>query len=176
MRNLALDDNEKKLLVSLSEFKSIDIIWDLNAFYFNADKSTYKLESVDQTPESSDSFDEIVSCRFQKLEKYVNFKKNKFNFWKKTNYWYTLFEDCKIISIKIVDESEMAIAENKYSNDYCKLNLGIIIETNKGYFPAFLLPGVYGFQWQPKYDFYTQNEIEELVIENQQYIEINNCA
>jgi len=180
MKDLTIDTKQINLIQNLAEFSSVEIIWDLNAFYFNTEKKTYKLECFDEIPEGSDfKYDEIFYSTFTDLKKRIEFEENN------PKFWYKIISNgCKILGIKYINVYEL-FPDNelipiksleKYHSGLNKSTLGLIIETDKGFLPAFILPSNYGFQWQPKFEFYTAVEIDKLIIEKIQYCEIKNCA
>lgn len=180
MKDLSIDIKEIKLIKKLTELSSIEIIWDLNAFYFNSEIKTYKLECFVDKPEGSDfKYDEIFYCRFLELNERIEFEDENSKFWYKI-----ISRNCKIIGInslnvlELFPNNELIPTENLKNHKYGlnKLTLGLIIETDKGFIPAFLLNSNHGFHWQPKYGFYTAMEIEKLIAENIKYYEIKNCA
>ena len=176
MNDLRINSGEISLIIELIKKQSISIIWDINAFYFNANNSTYKLECFDDLPEGSDyEYDEIFFCRFEKLDKKIEFQKDNPKFWYKI-----ISEDIKIESIKIVDvievyPDEILIDETEkenFNNGLNYLTLGFVIETKEGFVPAFLLPSNHGFAWLDKYGFYSENEIGNLLKENIEKFEL----
>jgi hypothetical protein len=180
MKDLSIDNKQIELIKKLTEFSSMEIIWDLNAFYFNSEMKTYKLECFVDHPEGSNfKYDEIFFCRFSELNERIEFKDEDSNFWYKI-----ISRSCKIAGIKSLNvlelfpDNELIPIENfkNYEHGLNKLTLGLIIETDKGFLPAFLLNSNHGFQWQPKYEFYTAMEIDELIAENIKYYEIKKCA
>ena len=136
---------------------------------------------MDDVPEggNAEEYDEIFFCSMTLLKEKEQFQEND------PRYWYkVLSKDCKVLSIKSlnvlhkfpdnklippdkIDTSNMGV--NKYS-------LGLIIETDQGYVPAFLLPSNHGFQWCDKFDFHSLKEINELLSKNIEHYEIINCA
>ncbi len=180
MKNLTIDKKQIELIKKMFEFSSVEIIWDLNAFYFNTEKRTYKLECFDEIPEGSDfKYDEIFYCTFSDLNERIEFEENNPKF-----AYKIISNDCKIIEIKYINvcelfpNNELVSIESlgNYQSGLNKLTLGLIIETDKGFLPAFILPSNHGFQWQPKFEFYSELEIEKLIAENIKYYEIKNCA
>jgi hypothetical protein len=180
MKDLTIDKKQIELIHTLTKFSSIEIIWDINAFYFNTDSKTYKLECFDEKPEGSDyKYDEIFYCQFQSLNERIEFEENNPKFWYKI-----ISKDCKIIDIcflnviELFPDNELVSTDNEgiYKSGLNKSTLGLIIETDKGFLPAFILPSNHGFQWQPKFDFYSKTEIDKLIIEKIKYCEIKNCA
>ncbi len=156
--------------MKLIKKQSISIVWDINAFYFNTNDLTYKLECFDDLPEGSDyEYDEIFFCRFEKLDKKIKFHKDNPKFWYKI-----ILEDTGIESIKIVDVIEVYPDETlinetekgNFNNGLNYLTLGFVIETKEGFIPAFLLPSNHGFTWLEKYGFYSENEVKILLKEN----------
>lgn len=178
MKDLTIDRNQIELLKELMQFETLEIIWDINAFYFNTELQTYKLECFDEKPLGSEyQYDEIFYCQFLKLEKQLKFDKNN------PKYWYKIIsKSCRILKIQSVnimqlfpDDRLISYAKDNQLEGINKLTVGLIIETDKGLVPAFLLPSNFGFQWQPKFDFYLKNEIEDLLFENLTHFKINNC-
>lgn len=170
MNDLRINSSEIILIRELIELKSVSIIWDINAFYFNSYDSTYKLECFDDLPEGSDfEYDEIFFCRFEKLNERIEFKTGDPKFWHKI-----VSEDTKIGSVKIVDVIEVypdqrLIEESekeKFESGLNYISLGLIIETDEGFVPAFLLPSNHGFTWLDRYDFYSEAELNKLLEEN----------
>ena len=180
MTDLTVDIKQIELIKTLTEFSSIEIIWDLNAFYFNSEVKTFKLECLADHPEGSDfKYDEIFYCKFLELNDRIKFEDEN------SKYWYKIISRCcKIIGIKSLNVFEL-FPDNKlipiedlkkYDHGLNKLTLGLIIETDQGFLPAFLLNSNHGFHWQPKYEFYTKMEIDKLIAENIKHFEIKNCA
>lgn len=180
MTDLTLRNEEIEAIKELKEFHSIKIIWDVNAFYLNSDKRTFKLGCFDEIPEGSDyEYDEIFYCRFEELPYYIEFFEND------SNYWYKIIsEDCRIVNIQCINvvqlfpDNKIVPIENYKSseNGLNRSTIGLIIETDKGFVPAFLLPSNFGFNWLNKFEFYTKSEIENLINEQLKYCEIKNCA
>ena len=176
MKDLRINNEEINLIIELVKHQSISIIWDINAFYFNTNESTYKLECIDDLPEGSNyKYDEIFYCRFEKLNEKIKFHKNN------PKYWYKIIsEGTKIESIKIVDIIEVypdgILIDETEKRNFDKgsnyLSLGFVIETKEGFIPAFLLPSNHGFTWLEKYDFYSENEIDNLLKENIETFEL----
>ena len=180
MKDLTFDKKQLKLFKSLTDSASVEIIWDMNAFYFNTDSKTYKLECFDEKPLGSDFlYDEIFYCKFLELNKPLKFDENDSKFWYKK-----ISKDCKILSFQFIniiqlfpDDIILPIKNANMQQDGINfLTVGVIVETSEGFLPAFLLPSNHGFQWQPKFDFYSKDEIHELLSENLEYYEKNNCA
>ena len=179
MNDLTFNQEEIKLIHDLLKLNSVQIVWDINAFYFNSNSVTYKLECFCATPAGSEyKYDEIFYCRFQKSNEYITFEENK------TEYWYKIFNrGVKIVSIKYINVLELfpcnkVVSEQSTDPRDMGLNkstLGLIIETDKGFLPSFILPSNYGFIWQPKIELYTKNEIEELLSENIPHYEMISC-
>ena len=180
MKDLTLNKEQIELLINLTHFESVEIVWDLNAFYINSNLKTYKLECFAEKPLGSDyQYDEIFYCQFMELKKHIEFDG------KDTKYWHKIIsKDCKIIGIKYLNVMELfpediLIPIENYETHKTGLNkstLGLIIETNKGFIPAFLLPSNHGFSWHKKFEFYSKTEITELINENIKHYEIKNCA
>jgi hypothetical protein len=166
MKDLRLTDSEVALLSQLLREESVSIIWDLNAFYFNTENATYKLECLDDHPDGSDyEYDEIFYCTFTKLKKKEVFKEGD------PKYWYKIISyKAKVETIEVV-EAVQKFPENCLVNEFDlekndglnKVTLGLIVTTSEGKVPAFLLPSNHGFSWPYKFDFYSFNEIEELL-------------
>jgi hypothetical protein len=167
MNGLALTKDEVNLISEMIKQQSVSIIWDINAFYFNTQKLTYKLECESDLPEGSDwEYDEIFYCRFEKLKKKLSFSSNDPKFWYKIISDETKIESVKIVNVIQVFPKDILVTcaeKSKHNSGLNKLSLGLIIETKKGLIPAFLLPSNHGFHWQTKYDFYSETEIEEIL-------------
>lgn len=178
MNDLSFDTEQIELLKKLTDFDTVEIIWDLNAFYFNTNLKTYKLECFDARPLGSNyEYDEICYCIFVELEKRIEFTLSDKKHWHKifsSGYKITGLEWINII--EHFPENRLIPTENQeaYQNGLNKSSLGLIIQTDKGFLPAFLLPSNFGFHWQPKFDFYSRLEIDELISENIKYYEIKN--
>jgi hypothetical protein len=166
MKDLRFTDSEVELLSQLLKEESLSIVWDLNAFYFNTKKETYKLECFDEHPEGSDfEYDEIFYCRFFKLEKPQKFKEAD------RKYWYKIIStNTTILTIEIIEITQQlpdgVVVDDKMINELTGLNkvsLGLILTTTDGMVPAFLLPSNHGFSWHDKYGFYNSSEVEELL-------------
>jgi len=166
MKDLRFTDSEVELLSQLLKEESLLIVWDLNAFYFNTKKETYKLECFDEHPEGSDfEYDEIFYCRFFKLEKPQKFKEGDSKYWYKIISTNTNIQAIEIVEVTqkfpedvVVDEEQ--IQELKGVN---KVSLGLILLTSEGLVPAILLPSNHGFSWHDKYGFYNSSEVEEML-------------
>jgi hypothetical protein len=102
MKDLRLSVEEIDLLSQMIGKESVSIIWDLNAFYFNVENSTFKLECFDAQPEGSDfEYDKIFFCRFSKVKNQEYFKKED------SKYWYKiLINQAKVIGINIVEVAQ----------------------------------------------------------------------
>jgi hypothetical protein len=167
MNDLRFTSDELKLLSELLNPSESSIIWDINAFYFNIAKSTYKLECFDASPDGSNyQYDEIFFCRFTKLSNQIQFEEDN------EKYWYKIFsKSISISSFDIIDiiqvyPSQTIIDKNalkQYINGINRMTLGVVINTPLGSIPAFLLPSNHGFAWHPKFDFYSKGEIEEIL-------------
>jgi hypothetical protein len=170
MSDLRFTSEEIKLISDLTNYESVAIIWDINAFYFNTDKATFKLSCTGDLPEGSDyEYDEIFYCRFEKLPEKVSFSSNDPKFWYKIIPSEIKIDSVKIINVVQVFPKDFLIDSSEISNHergLNKLSLGLIVETEKGLLPAFLLPSNHGFTWQTKYDFYSQAEVSELLKDN----------
>ncbi len=180
MSDLWFTNEEIKLISDLINYESVEIIWDINAFYFNTDKSTFKLFCETDLPKGSDyEYDEIFYCRFEKVDEKIGFKSNDPKFWYKI-----ISTDIKIDSVKVIDvvqvfPNDILISINELSefeDGLNKLSLGLIIGTEKGLLPAFLLPSNHGFDWQTKYDFYSETEIKEVLEKNIKKFELRNLS
>lgn len=179
MNDLTLGEIEINLLKEVARLNTIEIVWDINAFYFNSNSNTYKLECLGEKPTGSQyQYDEIFYCRFHKLNERIIFIEND------SDYWYKIISnDCKIISIQYMNILEL-FPDNKIvpieSADLNAIGLnkstiGLIIETDKGFLPAFILPSNHGFTWQPKMELYSKAEIEKLISENVSHCETITC-
>ncbi|MEP6902053.1 MAG: hypothetical protein ABJA66_09900 [Actinomycetota bacterium] len=167
MNELEFTTEEVSLISEIINQKSVSIIWDINAFYFNTQQFTYKLECISDLPEGSNyEYDEIFYCRFEKLNEKVSFSSNDPKFWYKIISKEIKVDSIKIINIIQVFPKDFLIDISEISNykkGLNKLSLGLIVETKEGSIPAFLLPSNHGFTWQTKYDFYSQAEVSELL-------------
>lgn len=159
----------------------MEIIWDINAFYFNTSARTYKLECIEEVPDggSAEDYDEIFFCSVTRLKERQEFREND------PNYWYkVLSKNCKVLSIKSINvihkfPDDKLIDPNKIDNSRAGLNkysLGLIIETDQGFVPAFLLPSNHDFHWFDKIHFHSLMEINQLLSDNIEFYEIINCA
>lgn len=176
MNDISFDKRQIELLKEIVDLDMVEIIWDLNAFYFNTDFKTYKLECFDARPLGSNfEYDEICYCVFVELDKRVEFTLTD------TKHCYKIFSsNYRITSLEWLNviehfpENRLIATENQiaYQNGLNKSTLGLIIQTDSGFLPAFLLPSNFGFHWQPKFDFYSRTEIDELLSENIEHYEI----
>ncbi|KAA9331815.1 hypothetical protein [Adhaeribacter soli] len=166
MKDLRFSDSEVQLLSELLKLNSVEIVWDINAFYFNSEKVTYKLECFDDYPDGSNfEYDEIFYCRFLKLPELQKFKEGDPAFWFKIISTDSIIQAINILEVchkypegVLVDESDEL--------DFKGLNnvsLGLIITTKEGVLPAFLLPANHGFTWLEKFGFYKDKEVEEIL-------------
>ena len=131
-------------------------------------------------PVGSDyEYDENFYCRLFDLKERIEFKEND------PKFWYRIISpNCKILRIQYLNVIQLfpdnkiipINAADKDKKGLNKLTLGMVIETDKGFLPAFLLPSNHGFQWQPKYGFYSKSEVEKLLEENIRDYEIINSA
>jgi hypothetical protein len=180
MKKLELNTNEIELLKNVIACEQVEIIWDINAFYFNTKDSTYKLECYTDIPNGSDyEYDEIFFCRFKKLKKKIMFEKGNSKYWYKIVTHNSKIEQIEVLNVCQIfpnDELIPITDKNIFINGLNSLTLGLIIKTDKGFIPAFLLPSNHGFHWQPKFGFYTEDEIENLILENIKHFEKKNCA
>ncbi len=166
MQDLRIDINQINSLESLKN-KDVSIIWDINAFYFNLNNTTYKLECLNKNPVGSNyQNDEIFYCQFVKLSEKIEFEEGN------PKYWYKIIDKkANIASIRIIDiiqefpDDNLLIDENDATNKngINKLTVGLILETKKGWIPAFLLPSNHGFSWQDKYQYYQKEEVMMLL-------------
>jgi hypothetical protein len=170
MNDVRFTSSEIKLLAELLNENAVSIIWDVNAFYFNTNRATYKLECCDAYPAGSDyKYDELFFCKFSRLPERMRFEKGE------VDYWYkTIACNAKILGIEIVEaiqwfpgdklleESELPV-ETDGLNRLC---LGLLITTMAGIIPAILLPSNYGFAWLEKYSFYGRSEIEAMLLDD----------
>lgn len=176
MNDLTLTERQKGLIRNLINVQKTEIVWDINAFYFNTKQASFKLECFDASPVGSiDKYDEIFYCEFSELDARLKFEHNKPDFWYKI-----ISDDCKILEVKYVNVIEL-FPDNKLVplgdaiNNNAGLNkstLGLILHTDKGFVPAFLLPSNHGFTWHPKIDFYSKHEIDQLLVKNIAYYEL----
>ena len=166
MQDLRIDNNQIDLLDELNG-NIFTIIWDINAFYFNTPNTTYKLECIDEKPVGSEyKYDEIFYCKFFKLEEKIEFEVGNPKYWYKVIDKKAMIESIRIIDIiqefpkdELLNKEEEALNRNGIN----KLTIGLIVKTEKGWIPAFLLPSNHGFSWQEKYAYYEKEEIELLV-------------
>jgi len=180
MKDISFKENQITILTKLISFNSVEIIWDINAFYINTNNLTFKLECLVDYPLGSNyEYDEISYCDLYQLDEIIKFDDDN------SIYWYKILsKNCKINNISYINilqefPSDELVDLNKIEKSVVGLNkitIGIILQTNLGFIPAFLLPSNYGFQWQPKFDFYNENEINKLIRENIKYYEIKNCS
>ncbi|GAB3577673.1 hypothetical protein [Hymenobacter daeguensis] len=180
MNDLTLDDKQMQLIKNLVGLRTIEIVWDINAFYFNTPLASFKLECLDASPTGSDyKYDEIFYCEFSECGTRLIFENNAHK------YWYKIIcSDCNVHSIQYINVVEL-FPENKliplerlynYETGLNKSTLGLIVQTDKGFVPAFLLPSNHGFTWQPKFDFYSKDEIDQLLIDNIKFYEVVDVA
>lgn len=162
MNDLRITGEEVDLLRDLMKYESVSVIWDLNAFYINSEKTTYKLECFDDLPEGSDSqFDEIVYCRFAKLSEKIEFCNPDPGFWYKILVEATRVEEVQIVDITQVFPQGILVDPDKISNfenGSNRVSLGCLFKVTEGFLPAFVLPSNYGFSWHEKYTFYSEEE------------------
>lgn len=166
MKDLRLTDIEIELLSQLIGQESVSIIWDINAFYFNIEEFTFKLECFDEHPEGSDfEYDEIFFCRFTKLKKKEKFKEGDSSFWFKIISIQAIIKDIDIVEVaqKFPDNQLVDIDELGNEDGINKVSLGLVLKTNEGIVPAVLLPSNHGFSWPDKYEFYSLSELEEIL-------------
>jgi hypothetical protein len=168
MKDSRLTDSELELLSQLLKEDSVSIVWDINAFYFNTAKASYKLECFDDKPDGSGyEYDEIFFCKFLKLSKKEKFEVGN------PKYWYKIIaKKAKIKALEVVEVVQKypearLVEENELeaTAGINKVSLGLIITTTEGLVPAFLLPSNHGFSWPSKFDFYSFNEVNELLRE-----------
>jgi hypothetical protein len=167
MNDLRFTASEVKLLAELVNKNAVSIIWDINAFYFNTDSVTYKLECCDATPAGSDyQYDELFFCRLSKLPKEVRFEEGK------VDYWYKIVAcNTKILEIEVVETIQLFPGDKQLKEDELpvgigglnRLCLGLLITTAAGVIPATLRPSNYGFAWLEKYEFYERREVEAIL-------------
>ena len=166
MKDFRIDIKQIELLNELIGIEST-IIWDINAFYFNSSNTSYKLECLEDIPAGSEyKYDEIFYCEFIKHENQIEFEEGN------PKYWYKIIDKkAKIESIEIINiiqefpDDELLNNENETTNSkgINRLTIGLIIKTENGWIPAFLLPSNHGFSWQGKYQYYQKEEVEFLL-------------
>ncbi|THH36294.1 hypothetical protein [Neolewinella litorea] len=147
----------------------VKIVWDINAFYFNTQTATYKLECRTELPEGARSqYDEIDYCKVFALEEAIEFENDS------SKYWYKIIDtNTTVKSIYIIDVSHKfpedklidLDLEYKKQNGVNNYTIGLIIITENGRIPAFITPSNFGFGWHPKFGYYSPNEIESLLNE-----------
>jgi hypothetical protein len=167
MNDVRFAASEVKLLAELLNKNAVSIIWDVNAFYFNAGSVTYKLECCDASPTGSDyQYDELLFCRLSKLPKEVRFEEGK------VGYWYKIItSNTKILGIEVVETIQLFPGDKQLEEDELpvgidglnRLCLGLLITTAAGIIPAILRPSNYGFAWLEKYEFYERSEVEAIL-------------
>lgn len=170
MNDVRLTVSEINLLAELLTEKSVSIIWDINAFYFNASGVTYKLECYEVLPDGSNSqYDELFFCKFSRLPKSLLFKQEKPGYWYKIvahNAEIQLLEIVEVTQLfpgnQLLDEQDIAVNAAGLN----KVCLGLLITTEAGVLPALLLPSNHGFMWLEKYDFYERYEVEKILSEH----------
>lgn len=167
MNDMRFTASEFKLLTEIANNRAVSIIWDINAFYFNTDGATYKLECCDAHPNGSDyQYDELFFCRLSRLPKRMRFEEEKID------YWYKIVAyNAKILRIEVVETIQL-FPGDKLLGEYelpvstgglNRLCLGLLITTEAGVIPAILRPSNYGFTWLEKYNFYERSEVEEIL-------------
>ena len=179
MKDFRIKDDQ---LVLLNEVKNteLDIIWDINAFYFNSESTTYKLDCISSYPEgATGQYDEIFYTNFSKLKSKSIFELNN------TKYWYKIIDNkSRIESIELVNIIQ-EFPQNRLLNDKTEsknpdglnyITSGLIIKTGNGYVPALLLPSNHGFTWQTKYEYYTEAEIDDILKTDIKKYRKKNCA
>jgi len=178
MKDLRLTDIEIELLSQLMEKESVSIIWDINAFYFNTAKDTYKLECCEDHPAGSNyEYDEIFYCKFLKLKKKQIFKEGDSKFWFKIISSQANIKEIDIVEVtqKFPEDKLVNIEELGNEEGVNKLSLGLIIKTIEGMVPAILFPSNHGFIWLDDYRFYSLNEIEEILKSEIKTYKIKHC-
>lgn len=165
MTDLRFTPVEIQLLSSLLSYDSLSVIWDINAFYFNTPKITYKLECFEAHPEGSDyEFDEVFFCRFEQLTEYIEFDATQAEYWFKV-----VATDTHIRSLEVIETAHvfpgntMTHLQNR-GHGVTLISLGLVINTDAGVIPALLLPSNHGFTWLKKQGLYTSDEVEELLL------------
>jgi len=176
MNDLTINDRQKLLMKTLIGLQAVEIVWDINAFYFNTQLASFKLECLEAVPLGSNyAYDEIFYCDFSECNTRIRFENGDKNFWYKI-----ISSDCVIHKIDFISVIEL-FPENKvipiesannHEQGLNKSTLGLILQTNKGFVPAFLLPSNHGFTWQPKFDFYSKDEVDQLLVDNIMYYEV----
>jgi hypothetical protein len=99
INSFALKDQEIELIKEMMACEDVEIVWDINAFYFNTRGITYKLSCFEEIRYGSEyKYDEIFFCRFDKLEEPLSFDKNE------SKYWYTIITaNCKLQKIELIN-------------------------------------------------------------------------
>ena len=162
MTDLRFTSTEIQLIASLLNHDAVSIIWDINAFYFNTADTTYKMECLEAQPEGSDyEFDEVFFCRFEKLAECGRFDDSEQGYWFKT-----VVANAKIRSIEVIETAHV-FPDNTLSsiqvhgNGITHVSLGLVINTDAGIVPAWLLPSRHGFTWLEKQRVYTSDEVDK---------------
>jgi hypothetical protein len=164
MTDLRFTSTEIQLIAQLLNHDALSVIWDINAFYFNTPDTTYKMECFDAHPEGSDyEFDEVFFCRFEKLAERAEFDDSQPEYWFKT-----VATNAKISFIEVIETAHVFPEDNLISTQVngpgiTPVSLGLLICTETGVIPAFLLPSNYGFTWLEKQSLYTSDAVEEML-------------
>lgn len=166
MNDVRINNGEIQHIRDLMNSESVSIIWDLNAFYFDDDVTTYKLECFADLPEAGSDYDEIVYCRFIRLSERVEFRQSEPGFWYKIVSEAVKVEDVQIVdTFQIFPEESLIGADeiSKHDEGVNRVSIGFLIKTSDGFLPAFVLPSNYGFDWHDKFSFYTEQEVMALL-------------
>lgn len=165
MPAISLSQAETASLATLLHRDPVTIVWDINAFYFVTSHGTYKLECISEAPAGADSkYDEVFSCRFMQEDAPFQFVQNE------PGYSYKIINPSTVIQSLTIIEATQAFPSGTFlptqtgnSEIITTLCLGLLITTAHGIIPALLLPDNFGFHWLEKHDFYSTEEITQLL-------------
>jgi hypothetical protein len=151
-----------KLISQLIQQPIHQVIWDVNAFYFNTSKTTIKLECLADNPEeAAHDYDEICYTRIFNLNKTLTFKEaSKWAF-------KIVATDIRISKIEVLPtfikfpESITAKEEKEFESNFGlnKIDLGLAIYIDNLFLPAYLLPNNFGFVWLNEKRLYKKEEL-----------------
>lgn len=168
MNDARLTAAEVECLTELLDKDAVSIIWDINAFYFNTNSTTYKLECCEEHPAGSDyQYDELFFCKFSRLPRMLLFEKGE------ASYWYKIIaSDAKILEIELVETAQLSPGDRVLGEDELPVNtdclnklcLGLLVTTTAGVVPAIIRPSSYGFTWLEKYGLYERSEVEKMLV------------
>jgi hypothetical protein len=168
MNDVRFTASEIQLLTELLNKEAVSIIWDINAFYFDTEDATYKLECCDEQSAGSDEqYDELFFGKLYKLSKRVRFEANR------EKYWYKIIShNVKILEIELVETIQYFPGDKLFdkhelpvnTDGLNKLCLGLIVTTTVGIIPAILMPSNYGFMWLERYGLYERSEVETILV------------